>query len=124
MQLSQESLHKIVFAAFVMAAVDGYMDDEEIEVIQTFTSEHWSNDFGARDEFFRKIDEEVVEFFKPVALEGLTRDHADKFFNNLLPHLGPVERQHLVELMTEVMQADQILETEELELLERLKKEL
>ncbi|MDT8445285.1 MAG: TerB family tellurite resistance protein [bacterium] len=121
MKLTKESLHHIVFAAFIMAAVDGYMDDDEISVIQNFTTSHWTPEMGDQNEFFRLIDQQVVAFFAPLPLDGLTRDHADGFFEKVLPQLERAEREALVGLMTEVMQADQILETEELELLDRLK---
>ncbi|MCP4757627.1 MAG: hypothetical protein GY866_42765, partial [Proteobacteria bacterium] len=44
--LNKPALEKIVFSAFVMAGIDGHVDEDEVEVIRNFTSRHWKDEYG------------------------------------------------------------------------------
>jgi len=118
MSLNKTALGSITFAAFVMAAIDGFMDDDEISAINAFTLAHWSPDFGSLEAFMREVDDQIVGFFE--LLDG--KNIEDPLFEDILPQMNAEEKQALTELMVDVMQADGVLEDAELELLERLKR--
>jgi len=118
MNISQQSLHKIVFAAFVMAAVDGFIDDKEIETINRFTQEQWSLDFEAVDQFMRDIDDKIVLLFESLHDDNIE----DRLFEEIIPTLNSDEKTVLIGLAENVMKADGVLDEEELALWVRLKK--
>jgi len=117
MDLSLKSLQSITFAAFVMAAVDGFMDDNEIETINRFAQERWNPTFGPIDKFMRAIDDQIVYFFENLG----NAEVEDHLFERVIPNLSADEKCVLIDLVIEVMEADGVMEDEEIHLLNRLK---
>ncbi|OGH04797.1 MAG: hypothetical protein A2557_07365 [Candidatus Lambdaproteobacteria bacterium RIFOXYD2_FULL_56_26] len=120
MDLDRSALQQIVFTAFVAAAVDGFIDDDEITAINGFAQNHWKMEWGPLQTFLRDVDDHVVEFYQTLGEEDLE----ERLFNQILPQLNLGSKSLLLELLTNLMQADQEIEQAEVRILERLKKSL
>ncbi|MCP4754760.1 MAG: hypothetical protein GY866_28100, partial [Proteobacteria bacterium] len=64
-EMGKNTLKRLVFCAFLMSGIDGYMDEEEIDVIRVFTNKYWKKEYGDTNTFFKEIDKEVADFFIP-----------------------------------------------------------
>lgn len=120
MQLDRSALQQIVFTAFVAAAIDGFIDDDEITAINAFAQNHWAMEWGPLQTFLREVDDQVVEFYETLG----DADLEDRLFGQILPQLSPANKSILLGLLTHVMQADQEIEQAEVRLLDRLKQSL
>ena len=117
-------LKAMTFAAMVMAAVDEYIDDEEMDLINEFVQYHWKPAFGDRQAFMLEMDRRLADFLFPEGNDLEYATYRQKFIEEVLPELKDIHCQELVRLMTLVMDADEIREKEELSLIQTLKDQL
>lgn len=112
--LNQSELKKVVFCAFIMSGVDGYIDDDEVDVIREFTENNWKDEFGDIDDFFVSIDAEVVDVLVPVNGKF---NLEEKFITDILKEMSIDIVIMLKGLMTQVMEADGVIDPAEVSLI-------
>ena len=112
-----EELEHMVFAAFLLAAIDDYIDDLETEEIHRFTKEHWNPDFGDMTSFLLTVDKKLADFLFPEDLAPTFEEHVAKFMEIANDTLRPELQLGLLYLMKLVMTADDINEPREVLLL-------
>lgn len=117
--LGKDVLMKVVFCAFIMSGIDGHMDDDETDLIKDFTTNHWKEEFGNIDAFYIQVEKAVMQYFVPD--EDKPQLDNDSL-NDTLSELTVGEELILIELLKDVMMADEIIEPAEAELLQRVEK--
>ncbi len=116
--LSKAALKKIVLCSYIMSGIDGYMDESEFEVIEEFTTKNWLETFGDKDDFYKEIDQEVLSFFVPAQGKfELNKESIVKIIDDLTLE----EELLLQELMSDVMEADGIIDPAEVSLMKIIK---
>ena len=123
-QADLPSLQILAYAALVMAAIDNFMDEEEIQLAKGFVHKHWKPDFGDRQIFMTGVDRQVVEFLVP---EGRIYDLEEQkklFFKEITSALTSSLAAVLYCLIYDVMLSDGLKEERELGLLEGFVKEV
>jgi hypothetical protein len=119
--LSKIALKKIVLCSYIMSGIDGYMDESEFEVIEEFTTGHWLETFGNKDDFYKEVDREVLSFFVPAQGKfELNKESIVKIIDDLTLE----EELLLQELMNDVMEADGIIDPAEVSLMKIIKDHL
>ena len=116
-QLDKASLKQVLFCALLMSAVDGEIHQKELEVIKNFRSRYWRIEFGefkpVQDEIFKKVKQSLQD------RERLSQ-RLDTFLNQLTDKLTSRQRTILLELVANVMVADEKTAREESDLFAQL----
>ena len=112
--LNKSALKKIVLCSYIMSGIDGYMDESEFEVISEFTDRNWEEGFGDKEDFFKEIVRNVLEFFVPS--EGKFQLNPDAI-TTIIDDLTLEEETILLSLMNAVMEADGIIDPAEVSLI-------
>lgn len=115
LDLSKPELKKIVLCAFIMSGVDGYIDEDEVEVIREFTENCWDDSFGDIDDFFIEIDSEVVNVFVP-SKGKFNLD--ENVVVDILKDVSLDVVHTLKGLMIKVMEADGVIDPAEIALIQ------
>jgi uncharacterized tellurite resistance protein B-like protein len=115
---SKAALKKIVFCAFIMSGIDGFIDESEVEVIRAFADRYWRDEFGNPDDLFLEIDRQVVDLVIPS--QGKFQLEPE-FLDGVLADLSLEEERLLLDLMTAVMEADGIINPAEVSLIKIIK---
>ena len=114
---SRSDLQQMVFAALMMAAIDEYIDDDEIELIHGYAKQHWRDDFGDLSEFLTETDQQLSEFLFPPAGAPSIEEQRQRFMQEVIPKLDANKQRALLTLMREVLEADEIQDPHEIGLL-------
>ncbi|MDX2470265.1 MAG: hypothetical protein QNL04_06775 [SAR324 cluster bacterium] len=113
-----DEMDHIVFAAFLLASIDDYIDDLETDEIHKFAKNHWNPDFGDMPNFLKAVDKKLSDFLFPEYDFAPTFDqHVGKFMEIARDVLRPELQLGLLYLMKLVMEADEIFEPREVLLL-------
>jgi len=115
-----DELEAMTFAAMVMAAVDEYIDVEEMSLINEFVQYHWHPSFGDVSYFMLEVDRKLADFLFPEGNDLDFKIYQEKFFKELLPRLNHQHQRDLFTLMQLVMDVDGIQEPSEISLLKTL----
>ncbi|MBU2645814.1 hypothetical protein KKI24_13985 [bacterium] len=119
--LSKAALKKIVLCSYIMSGIDGYMDEREFEVIAAFTDKNWLESFGDLDDFYKEIDSEILDFFIPA--RGKFQLNQEGVIS-IISDLTVEEETILLQLMTDVMEADGIIDPAEVSLMKVIRQHI
>ena len=114
---SIEELEHIAFTAFLMAAIDNYIDDDEVQVIHEFIHEYWDKSYGNKITFLNKVDSKLSSFLFPTDSPPTFEEQKQKFMDEVTPTLSKHQQLALLYLLKQVMEADGIEEPREVSLL-------
>ncbi len=99
----EEKLKLIVFSAALMSSIDRDVHEMEWDIIQSFSSSFWREEYGNFIEYQKRIFNEINTL-----LEDETRlyERIDNLTNELSSCLSDDQQNKVLSLMEEVMTAD------------------
>lgn len=118
---SKTLLKQISILAYVMAAVDKDLDDEEVIIIRSFIERNWKTEYGNMDKFVGEVDRETIDVVFEDTGNVSLNGQVDNLISGLKPQLSAVQRESFLSFMEEIIAADDYINPAETALLERYK---
>ncbi len=112
-----EEMRAITFAAMIMAAIDFYIDESELKLVETYVARYWREEYGDQKAFLAQIDSQLFDFLFPDGEHCEYEDYQNRFLNEVIQPLSVKEQKSLLYLMKQIMEADEIQEEAELKLI-------
>ena len=118
---SKSLLKQISFLAYIMAAIDKDLDEEEVLIIRNFIESNWNSEYGDIEKFIRVIDQETIEIVFSDGEESLFDEKIDTYIAVLKEVLNDAQRKDFLEFIEKVIAADDFINRNELKLFDRYK---
>ena len=110
-----------LLGALIMSMQDGELDDAEFGVVNAFAAKHWNPEYGERG----KMIEEVIHYKGQIFTAEESRIERVKKLSEILKgQFNDVQKEAFLEFIQEVMIADGIEETAEVDFLDLFSKAL
>ncbi len=101
--LDESKLKLIVFSAALMSSIDRDVHEMEWDIIQSFSSGFWREEYGSFVEYQKRIFTEINALLED---ETLLYERIDNLTNELNSCLSDDQQDKVLSLMEEVMTAD------------------
>lgn len=111
--IEKENLLSMVFCALLMSAIDKQIHKDEWAVIQGFIKQHWQKEYGDFSKHKQQMTEELKEV---VSSYNLIKVKLEKILADLNPRLRQQQKNLLLQLVGDVMAADNVMALEESDL--------
>ena len=109
----KSELIDMVFCALLMSAIDREVHTEEWNVIQLFVQQNWKKEYGD----FAAVKKQIVLQLKQlIPHEGQLKNKLDQILTDLKTRLNQQQKNQLLKLAADVMNADNIMSPEESDL--------
>lgn len=105
-QFDKREITEVLFCALLMSAVDKEIHVKEWEVIQIFIKRYWDNEFGSFKDLEKMIIKELGRLLKDSEKLDARLDH---LFSWLGEKLSQNKKQIVLDLVSQVMAADEKL---------------
>jgi len=115
------SIKQVIFCALVMSAIDDEIHTKEWDVIQVFVKNYWKKEYGGFNEYKAKL---IANLKVVLSNRAKLPEYMDKLLESLNTQLSGRQKSLLLELVGNVMAADNVMAIEESDLFAMFLKKL
>ncbi len=107
---NETDLKRVVFCAVLMSSIDRDVHEKEWEVIESFVNAHWKEEYGRFVDFQKNL---LYEIYELLETESELYQKIDEIIDALVADLDQGQKDAVLELVGDVMAADDIMAMEE-----------
>ena len=112
-QFDEDNLKKVISSAVLMSSIDGEVHENEWEVIETFAKKYWKDEYQEFEEYELSVKKEIDTLLKD---KFKFQPKLDALVEHLTDNLNSQQKNIMLNLVGDVMVADNIMTLEETKL--------
>ena len=111
---NEKALKNAIYSALLMSLIDGYLHENEWDIIQSFADTHWREEYENFDQYKDEVKHEINQLLSKTKNEKeVIAKRVQKIVEELTPDLTHQQKNIVLNLVGDVMIADGIMTLEE-----------